>query len=82
MILFYHIIFIPTVLMYCVEGKAVLAVLHSRNSYFFVSEIEIYALIVKSNTDLVDTTVAKLTLHNLMLLTILILSVPTSERES
>lgn len=81
MILFYLIICIPTLLMYCVEGNAEL-VLNSRNSYFFVSEIEIYALIVKSNTDLVDTTVAKLTLHNLMLLTILILSVPTSERES
>jgi len=59
--------------MYCV-----LAVLHSRNSCFFVSEIEI----VKSNTDLDDTTVAKLTLHDLMLLTILTPSVPTSERET
>lgn len=65
--LFYHIVL--TVLMYCV-----LAVLQSRNSYFFVPEIEIYALD--------DTTVAKLTLHNLMLLTILIPSVPTSERET
>lgn len=68
--------------MYCVEGNAVLDVLHSRNSYFFVSEFEIYALIIKSNTDLDDTTVVKLTLQNLMLLTILIPSVPTSERES